>query len=57
MVGLNSNLMTVSSTWSPNNSPGSAVNITVAYTVVPLVGLAVKNNFTVSSTAQMVIDH
>jgi Flp pilus assembly protein TadG len=57
MVGLDPNLMTVNTSWNPNNSPGSAVTITVVYTVSPLVGLAIKNSFNVSSTAQMVIDH
>ncbi len=57
LVALDPTLMTVNTTWSPNNSPGSTVTITVSYTVTPLVGLAIQNNFTVSSTAQMVIDH
>jgi Flp pilus assembly protein TadG len=57
MVALDPNLTTVNTTWNPNNSPGSSVTITVSYTVVPLVGLAIKNSFNVSSTAQMVIDH
>lgn len=57
MVALDPNLLTVNTSWSPNNSPGSTVTITVGYTVVPLVGLAIKNSFNVSSTAQMVIDH
>lgn len=57
MVALDPNVMSVNTSWSPNNSPGSTVTITVGYTVVPLVGLAIKNSFNVSSTAQMVIDH
>jgi Flp pilus assembly protein TadG len=57
MVALDPNKTTVTSSWSPNNSPGSSVTVTVGYNVVPLVGLAIQSSFNVSSTAQMVIDH
>jgi Flp pilus assembly protein TadG len=57
LVALNPSLMTVNTSWSPNNSPGSTVTVTVSYTVVPLVGLAIQSSFNVSSTGQMVIDH
>jgi Flp pilus assembly protein TadG len=57
VVAMDPSLMTVNTSWNPNNSPGSTVTITVGYTIVPLVGLAIQNSFNVSSTAQMVINH
>jgi Flp pilus assembly protein TadG len=56
-VGLNWSLMTVVATWSPDNNPGSRVNIAVGYTINPLTGLAIKSPLQVSSTAQVVIVH
>jgi Flp pilus assembly protein TadG len=49
--------MTVSTTWDPDNNPGSTVNVQVSYNVKPLSGVAIKQGFTVSSTAQFVINH
>ena len=57
LVALDPNIITVNTSWNPDNSPGSTVTVTVGYTVSPLVGLAIKNSFNVGSTAQMVIDH
>ncbi len=54
-VGLIANNVTVTTTWSPDNAPGSNVRVAVSYNVIPLVGLALKNNLTVSSAAQLVI--
>src|SRR6266481_2947671 len=53
-VGLNLN---VSTTWSPNNSPGSDVLVTVSYNFVPMAWLAIKQNMTFTSTADIVINH
>jgi Flp pilus assembly protein TadG len=43
--------------WTPNNGPGGEVNVTVSYTVVPLAGLALKENLTVASTSIMEMVH
>lgn len=56
-VGLTSSLLTVNTTWTPNNTPGSVVQVTVGYTLVPLIGLAMKQNIPISSTAQFYINH
>jgi Flp pilus assembly protein TadG len=53
-VGVNLN---VSTTWSPNNSPGSEVLVTVTYNFVPMAWLAIQQSITFSSTADMVICH
>ncbi len=55
-IGLTS-APTVTTTWTPNNSPGSVVQVTVTYTVIPLTGVTLHANFQVSSTAQMVISN
>jgi Flp pilus assembly protein TadG len=57
VVALDPSLITVTGTWSPDNTPGSVVNITVGYTVNPLVGLTIKQGFNVAAAAQMVINH
>jgi Flp pilus assembly protein TadG len=53
-VGL-TNTVTVTSTWLPNNSPGSTVQVTVNYSVIPLTGVTLHANLQVGSTAQMII--
>lgn len=59
-VGLDNSKFTWTSNsiaWTPNNNPGAEVSVTVAYTVVPLAGLALQQNLNVSSTSQMEIVH
>jgi len=55
-IGL-TNTLTVTTTWTPNNSPGSTVQVTVTYTVIPLTGVTLHANFQVSGTAQMIISN
>ena len=52
---LDTTLLTVSTTWLPNNKPGSVVTVTVDYTFKPLTGLVSKVNINLSQTAAMVI--
>jgi Flp pilus assembly protein TadG len=40
--------LTVSTTWSPNNQPGSTVTVTVGYTYKPLSNLVSSANITLS---------
>ena len=47
--------LTVRTTWSPNNKPGSVVTVTVGYTFKPLTGLVSNVNLVLSQTAAMVI--
>jgi Flp pilus assembly protein TadG len=55
-VGL-TNTVTVITTWLPNNSPGSTVQVTVNYSVVPLTGVTLHGNLQVGSTAQRIISN
>jgi Flp pilus assembly protein TadG len=55
-AGLNSAGVTVSTNWSPNNNPGSAVQVQVNYTFYPLFPLA-NVSLPLSSSAQMVISY
>ncbi len=52
---MDTTLVTVNTTWSPNNNPGSVVTITVGYTFKPLTNLVSNVNITLSQTAAMVI--
>ena len=56
-VGLISNSIGVTTTWVPDNSPGSEVRVAVTYDVIPLAGLAIKNTLKVGSTAQTTVVH
>lgn len=66
-VGFDTGKLSVATCWTtaPSTSggcdgattPGSTVQVTVGYTVVPLVGLALKQNLQVQNTAQTVIVH
>jgi hypothetical protein len=47
--------LTVTTTWSSNNKPGSVVTVTVGYTYKPLTSLVSSVNITLSQTAAMVI--
>jgi Flp pilus assembly protein TadG len=56
-TGLDPTQIGVSTTWTPNNSPGSTVQVTVSYTFVPMAYMAIKQNMNFSSAAQVVINH
>ena len=53
--GLDTRLLTVNTTWSPDNKPGSVVTVTVAYTFKPLTPMVSQVNINLSQTAAMVI--
>jgi Flp pilus assembly protein TadG len=55
-IGL-TNTVTVTTTWTPNNAPGSTVQVKVQYSVVPLAGVVLHGNLQVANTAQMVISN
>ena len=55
-IGL-TNTLSVATTWTPDNKPGSVVQVTVTYTVIPLTGVTIQSNFQVSGTAKMVISN
>jgi Flp pilus assembly protein TadG len=52
---MDTTLLTVTTTWAPDNKPGSVVTVTVGYTFKPLTGLVSKVNINLSQTAAMVI--
>ena len=52
---MDTSLLTVNTTWAPDNKPGGVVTVTVGYTFKPLTGLVSKVNITLSQTAAMVI--
>jgi hypothetical protein len=47
--------LTVNTSWTPNNKPGSVVTVTVGYTFKPLTSLVSSVNIPMSQTAAMVI--
>lgn len=56
-VALDPTKLTVTTTWTPNTSPGAEVNVTVAYTIVPLSNLGLRQSLNVSSSSQMEMVH
>jgi Flp pilus assembly protein TadG len=54
-IGLDSNSVAVTTTWTPGNAPGSQVKVIASYTVQPFTGLILRNGITVRSSSQMVI--
>lgn len=54
-VGLDTSAVSVKTTWSPGNAPGSTVKVTASYTAEPFTGLIMHNGITLSSSSQMVI--
>jgi Flp pilus assembly protein TadG len=53
--GMNPSLLTVTTTWNPNNSPGNTVSVKVAYSFAPIAHIASTVTLSLSSTSQMVI--
>ncbi len=54
--GLKASAISVSSSWNPNNNPGSTVNVQVSYSFHPFYPFA-SVTLPLSSSAQMVISH
>jgi Flp pilus assembly protein TadG len=55
LIGLSANSLTVSVTWTPNNSPGSQVQVVVSYAFQPLVIPISSSSITLKSTAVDII--
>jgi Flp pilus assembly protein TadG len=53
--GLNATNLTVTSTWTPNNNPGSVVKVQVQYSLSPIVPLMPQQVLKLQSSSQMVI--
>ncbi len=52
---LNTSLLTVTTTWAPNNKPGSVVTVVVSYNFPPLTQLVSSVSIPLTRTAAMVI--
>jgi Flp pilus assembly protein TadG len=52
---LNTSAMTVTTTWSPNNKPGSVVTVVITYHFPPLTSLVSSVTIPLTRTAAMVI--
>jgi Flp pilus assembly protein TadG len=52
---LNTNSMTVTTTWAPNNKPGGVVTVVVKYNFPPLTSLVSSVTIPLTRTAAMVI--
>ncbi len=52
---LNTNSLTVTTTWAPNNKPGSVVAVVVSYNFPPLTSLVSSVTIPLTRTAAMVI--
>jgi Flp pilus assembly protein TadG len=52
---LNTNSLTVTATWAPNNKPGSVVTVVVSYNYPPLTKLVSSVTLPLTRTAAMVI--
>jgi hypothetical protein len=54
---LNTSYLTVTTTWTPNNQPGSVVTGQVSYTYRPLASFVPSTSINMTPTAAMVIAH
>jgi len=54
-VALNTSSLTVTTSWNPNNNPGSTVTVSVSYVFAPLAPFVWSSNLTMASTAQALI--
>jgi hypothetical protein len=52
---LKTSAMTVTTTWAPNNNPGSVVTVAVTYNFPPLTSLVSSVTIPLTRTAAMVI--
>jgi Flp pilus assembly protein TadG len=55
VAAINQNNITVTTTWSPNHSAGSTVNVNVSYTFTSLFSFVLGHSVTFQSSSQMVI--
>jgi Flp pilus assembly protein TadG len=54
-AGINPSSLSVTTTWTPNNSPGSVVQVQVQYSFQPIFPLIPKGALVMTSSSQMVI--
>jgi len=56
-LGIDPNDLTVNTTWSPNNAPGSSVKVEVSDNFQVIMPMFKKYNMTLTGASQMVISH
>ena len=54
-AGINPQSLSVTTTWTPNNNPGSVVQVQVQYSFQPIFPLVRKNALVMTSSSQVVI--
>ncbi len=54
-IALDSSKLTVTTTWNPNNNPGSTVTVNVTYSYSPMLNFVLHKSLTVGSTSKTVI--
>ena len=54
-VGFDQNSLSVNTTWTPNNNPGSKVRVVTSYNIALMSGLIYRSPLTVRSRSEMVI--
>ena len=54
-IGYTSSNLTVTTTWSPDNKPGSVVNVAVSYPFDPIVPYIPVGTITLKSTSKLTI--
>lgn len=54
-AGINPSSLTVTTTWNPNNSPGSVVQVQVRYSFQPIFPLMPKGALVMTSSSEVVI--
>jgi len=54
-IGLNKSAVTVTTTWTPGNGPGSDVKVKASYTLTPFTRLILHSGLTLKSTARTTI--
>ncbi|HEY2105137.1 MAG TPA: TadE family protein [Candidatus Binataceae bacterium] len=54
-IAINTSSLTVTTSWNPNNNPGSTVSVSVSYVFAPLAPLVWSSSLTMASTAQALI--
>jgi Flp pilus assembly protein TadG len=56
-IGLDTSKMTVTTTWTPNNTPGNYVKVVVNYQYSPVTAFFITGSLTLSSTSKTVVLH
>ena len=54
-IGLDHNLVLVTTTWTPGHGPGSRVKVQAQYTAVPFTGLILGSGINMQSSSELVI--